>query len=456
MKALLGKRRRACIGLLTLLACAAGAAWAGVDESLIKEIQSIERELGNLPDRRRAEVQGRMQELQRDLTQAPVSSRSEIKKELVRLDRELQSLQKVATRHFPEVRHKIAVFTFEDPAHTGLGDAVSFVASKSLLFHTPVRSLAIVNFQQGLAPDDTGLSYFEKVDRILAGQGYFASLWGEIGASGDNYVIDTYVQLHTARDSSRLRTKIEAAGLSSPLRGSLQSNRLWVQTKTIPKSAAKRLQTIAQQIRRLRATRDAEGEPSGELAEGVQYWINERHEDWIQLETKDGRRGWTSVRQFCQGDCQAITNAADFVSQLTRYVSAGGYWLKPPQGLRASIAAFDEQISLLQALNDSKDLGSAIDRARRWSTSGARPGGAALANLLALGQVRLLSAEGPPSRDAVAAVANDLAKAVLADPGNLDALHNLRVLFEYIGDQNRASLARNLYDERAARAVAIN
>ena len=56
----------------------------------------------------------------------------------------------------------------------------------------------------------------------------------------------------------------------------------------------------------------------------------------------------------------------------------------------------------------------------------------------------------------MAGVANDLAKAVLADPGNLDALHNLRVLFEYVGDGKRAALARDLYEERAARAVAIN
>ena len=69
--------------------------------------------------------------------------------------------------------------------------------------------------------------------------------------------------------------------------------------------------------------------------------------------------------------------------------------------------------------------------------------------------LRLLSAEGQPS-DAVAGVANDLAKAVLADPGDLDALTNLRVLFDYVGDEKRASLARRLYDERAAHAVAIN
>ncbi len=455
MKTRLDKHSLACAGLLTVLLGAGSMAWAGVDESIIKEIQSIERELDNLPAQRRAEVQRRISELQRRAATASPGTSDSIKREIVNLENELKSLPQVATRHFPGVRNKIAVFTFEDPARTGLGDAVSFIASKSLLFHTPVRSLAIVNFQQGLAPDDTGLSYFEKVDRIVKDQGYLASIWGEIGTVGDDYVIETYVQLHTASDSPRLHANVNAAGLSSPLRGSLQSNRLWLQTKAIRAAEAKQLQSVAQQIRKLRMRPDAEGEQSGELSEGVQYWINNRRGDWIELETKDGKRGWTSVRPFCQGDCQAITNAADFVSQLTIYVNAGS-WSKTPEGLRPSISAFDEQVSLLQALSGNKDLSSAVNRARRWSTSDARPGGAAIANLRALGQVQLLSAEGPLSRDAAAGVANDLAKAVLADPGNLDALYNLRVLFEYVGDEKRATLARNLYDERAARAAAID
>jgi hypothetical protein len=312
-----------------------------------------------------------------------------------------------------------------------------------------------VNFQQGLAPDDTGLSYFEKVERIVKDQGYLASIWGEIGTVGEDYVIETYVQLHTSADSSRLHANINAAGLSSPLRGSLQSNRLWLQTKVIPAADVKQLQSVAQQIRRLRTRPDADGEQSGELTEGVQYWINSRSGDWIELETKDGKRGWTSVRPFCRGDCRAITNAADFVSQLTVYVNAGS-WTEVPEGLRPSISAFDQQVSLLQALSGNKDLGSAVDRARQWSAAGGRPGGAAIANLLALAQVRLMSAEAPLNRDAAAGVANDLAKAVLADPGNLDALHNLGVLFEYVGDQKRATLARNLHDERAARTTTSN
>jgi len=457
MNARLGEHRLACMGLLALLFCFASEAQAGIDESIVKEIMNIQRELDSLPAQRRAEVQRRMGELEQEATRAPPGSEAQtkIRREIVALQKELESLPQVATRHFPGVRNKIAVFTFEDEARTGLGDAVSFIASKSLLFHTPVRSLAIVNFQQGLLPDDTGLSYFEKVDRIVADQGYLASLWGEIGTAGDDYVIETYVQLHTAAASSRLNAKITPAGLPSELRGSLQSNRLWLQTKVISRDALKQLQTVAQEIRKLRATPDAGAEQTGELSEGVQYWINDRRGEWIQLETKDGKRGWTSVRQFCQGDCRAIIDAADFVSQLAVYVNAGS-WSRTFEGFRPSIAAFNEQVSLLQALNGDKDLRSAVSRAKEWTASGGRAGGAAIANLTALGEVQLLSTDGKLNRDDVARVANDLAKAVLTDPGNLNALFNLRVLFEYVGDEKRAGLARNLFDERAARAAAAN
>jgi hypothetical protein len=457
MNARPGKYRLACMGLLALLFCFGSTAQAGIDESIVKEIMNIQRELDSLPAQRRAEVQRRMGELEQEAARAPPGSEvhTRIRREIVALQKELESLPQVATRHFPGVRNKLAVFTFEDPAQTGLGDAVSFIASKSLLFHTPVRSLAIVNFQQGLTPDSTGLSYFEKVDRIVVDQGYLASLWGEIGNAGDDYVIETYVQLHAAADSSRLHAKLEAPGLSSPLRGSLQSNRLWLQTKVMSRDALKQLQSVAQQIRKLRATPDAAAEQTGELSEGVQYWINDRRGDWIQLETKDGKRGWTSVRQFCQGDCRAITDAADFVSQLAVYVNAGS-WSGTFEGFRPSVAAFNEQVSLLQALNGNKDLRSAVSRAKEWSASGGRPGGAALANLTALGELQLLSTAGQLDRDAAGRVANHLAKAVLADPGNLDALFNLRVLFEYVGDEKRAGLARNLFDERAARAAAAN
>jgi hypothetical protein len=158
MNARLGEHRLACMGLLALLFCFASAAQAGIDESIVKEIMNIQRELDSLPAQRRAEVQRRMGELEQEATRAPPGSEAQtkIRREIVALQKELESLPQVATRHFPGVRNKIAVFTFEDEARTGLGDAVSFIASKSLLFHTPVRSLAIVNFQQGLLPDDTG------------------------------------------------------------------------------------------------------------------------------------------------------------------------------------------------------------------------------------------------------------------------------------------------------------
>jgi len=51
-----------------------------------------------------------------------------------------------------------------------------------------------------------------------------------------------------------------------------------------------------------------------------------------------------------------------------------------------------------------------------------------------------------PDRERVRALAFDLADASLADPGNVDVLRNLAILFAYVGDEQRAKLARSLAD----------
>src|SRR4029453_13100911 len=109
MNARLGKYRLACRGLLALLFCFGSAAQAGIDESIVKEIMNIQRELDSLPAQRRAEVQRRMGELEQEAARAPPGSEvhARIRREIVALQKELESLPQVATRHFPGVRNKI-------------------------------------------------------------------------------------------------------------------------------------------------------------------------------------------------------------------------------------------------------------------------------------------------------------------------------------------------------------
>jgi hypothetical protein len=99
----------------------------------------------------------------------------------------------------------------------------------------------------------------------------------------------------------------------------------------------------------------------------------------------------------------------------------------------------------------------------------ARAGGATFANLQALGRLsKLLIAEYDsatsyaagaqtsrdervwnrlaPDREAVRAIADDLTEAALLYPGDADVLHNLAVLFNYVGDTARAQKARMLVE----------
>src|SRR5688572_7057029 len=72
---------------------------------------------------------------------------------------------------FPGVRHRIATFTFDDPHETDLGDPVSFLLAKKLLFSTRVGSFAIVNYRQGVdRVSPGGLAYFDRVDALTEDQ----------------------------------------------------------------------------------------------------------------------------------------------------------------------------------------------------------------------------------------------------------------------------------------------
>lgn len=67
---------------------------------------------------------------------------------------------------FHNKKTRVAVFTFDDPDRTGLGDSISFLLAKKLLYSALVSSFAVVNYSQGAERDQMG-SYFDKVDLQL-------------------------------------------------------------------------------------------------------------------------------------------------------------------------------------------------------------------------------------------------------------------------------------------------
>jgi hypothetical protein len=96
---------------------------------------------------------------------------------------------------FKNVRNRVATFTFDDPDQTGLGDPISFLLAKKMLFSTRVADFAIVNYQEGTARDKKiDLAYFDKVDLIMRDQGFLLAAWGRISRNRDGIHVDSFLQ----------------------------------------------------------------------------------------------------------------------------------------------------------------------------------------------------------------------------------------------------------------------
>jgi hypothetical protein len=116
---------------------------------------------------------------------------------------------------FPDSAHRIAVFTYDDPQETGLGNAVALLISKKLLFSSPVHSVAVVNFrdEQLATPSVTagvenGATYFDKVDLVTKNQNFGLAIWGRIVRTGDQIDIDTFLQVPASASRDRFRGSV--------------------------------------------------------------------------------------------------------------------------------------------------------------------------------------------------------------------------------------------------------
>ena len=362
---------------------------------------------------------------------------------------------------FEGARNRIAMLTFEDPDGTGLGDDVAFLASKRVLFGAEVDSLAIILFEQGVEPDASGLSYFEKVDRITEGRNFIAALWGHISRDGDELVVDTFVQVYPDRAPRLFDVELEFEAFDEPLRASVAPRRIWAQSVRLPLSAVAEIHTIADSVRTLREAPDREAPPVEDavLVEGATYRVVGRHEDWTQVVlTENGLPGWTSVDAFCSRErvCTGLIAGAGFLNELLRYVNDRGSAVRVAEDSTPTARAVGDQVLLIEMLSDpgrSPDrFAEAIRTASEWTQGKRAPGGATFANLQALARLRQLERDGALRPENVQSVASRLARASLDDPGNLDLLHNLSVLFGFLGDSDRSQLAHTLYQRQSVRS----
>jgi len=400
----------------------------------------------------------------------------------VPLDDQLRILNqgRIPARLIPGAKHRIAVFTFEDADGTGLGDAAAALVAREILTNSKVSSIGVIFFEGGLAPSaDSGLSYFDKVERVTAAQEVTLAAWGIIRETAKGVQIDTYLQIPAPSLDTyfswtlKLPQTMGAWELSARLR----PDRVLLQRRVFTADGIEQLRSAAAAIGRVRADPRADAEITADLPLSEVYYLTERQAGWVRLETHSGVNGWAPTAGHCQGECKPFLEAATFTGQVLRYMAYGSL---PTSNQRLSLEsqAVADQLEILALLNSKsiEELHEAANQAHSWQRpETVPPGGAAFANLEALAVLGLGLKEafvevaerdfkvnvrgGEPVPDSmeqqiydsiklspenVKRIASPLAKASQYDPRNTDVLGNLSVLFGYVGDADRADLAQRL------------
>jgi len=134
------------------------------------------------------------------VTSALVAAGPTARAEIIQdLEREMESIEAGASppQHISAAHVRVAVFTYEDPDRTGLGNGIAALVANQILLGARLKSLAVIRYASGgLAPSSVErLSYFDKVDAVTRAQGVVLSVWGSIRKVGDGFVLDSFVQL---------------------------------------------------------------------------------------------------------------------------------------------------------------------------------------------------------------------------------------------------------------------
>lgn len=367
-------------------------------------------------------------------------------------------------RLFPRSRLRLAAFTFDDPHATGLGDPISFLLSKKLLFSSRVTSSAIVNYRQGADRDSSSdLAYFDRVDAVTKDQNFRLAIWGRLSRTERGVQIDSFLQIPGDAEKSPYERTIQlpAAMGGGTLTARLKPDRLLMQSLYVDYDKTSLLKTAAEQVAILRASPAVAAPVTGRLAGS--YSVVGLEPDWVQLRLADGTSGWTSVDQFCTDICRALLDVANFANDLVALTS--GLAARPmSRSLTREAEAMLQQLAALVSLPSNPNRATEI--AERWtgvgSSRGIASGGAGFANLLAVARVKLelmrVSAREPNfdrirlDRRAIGRIADRLAEASVADPSDVDIVENLAVLFGYLGDNTRRRLALDIAANLKAKA----
>jgi hypothetical protein len=321
----------------------------------------------------------------------------------------LLELGQTPPRHIPGASFRVAVFTFEDPDGTGLGDKAAALVERAILTGHSASSLGVLRYEGDLSPRQPGdLGYFDKVERVVASQGVALAVWGRIARSRGELVVDTYAQVPSQTVESRFtwRLRMPHGMGGEQLLARLRPNRFAIQRLQLPLGAANAIRSAAQRLDELHGMPADAAAIVGRLPKEQVYTLLRREGDWVFLQVRGGPGGWARMPS-CPGECGGFLNAATFAGGLIGYQERGS---APPElpGLTPEARAVRDQLLALDGLNDPELIGQSIDLMKRWSSpvptsSGAGtgsqaprlpPGAAAAANAAAMARVSGLLMRG--------------------------------------------------------------
>ena len=372
--------------------------------------------------------------------------------------------------HIKNARYRFAVFTFDDPDGTGLGNAVARILSHDLLMNSKVSSVGVLRYVGDLSQPsgEKQLRYFDKVEPLIESQGVQVAIWGAIRRSGDGIRIDSFTQLSPSVMGSALSFsfRIPREMGDGRLVHRIGPDRMLTQRLQLSAEQAQDLARVAGELDRLRTAPKASASFAGDLPLGSVYYLLQRQGEWVQVGMPSGRRGWLRSTGLCTGSCQPLLSVAGFASELMAYDDRSQM---PTRGaaLAPDTQVFLDQLWAIQLLNGTPaHIGEqeVLDVLRPWcpANEGVRseesvspPGGAATCNLRAITKLismgkRLAqhkSEEKLDPKKPIRSAADDLAIASMSDPRHVSTLENLATLFNLLGDTERSELARTLAKE---------
>ncbi len=266
------------------------------------------------------------------------------------------------TRHIPGAKQRIAVFTFEDPDRTGLGDALAALTGRSILIESSFTSLGVLRYQGDLAPAAPGApSYFDKVDQIVEAQNVSLAVWGRVRRSKESILIDAYLQLPSDVVETyfawSLQLPQEMGGHELAVR--LRPSRIVVQRLELSEASIPALLRVAAGMDALRAQPAIEATVSARLPQGRTYSLQERRGDWVLLRVDEHLQGWAQ-RPSCPGECGAALSTGVFAGAMLRFIAEG---IEPPtpDSLTVEARAALDQMRAFKAMSRPSD-GRALAR----------------------------------------------------------------------------------------------